>query len=725
MNISTRNSNGTPRVTFNTQSLHVASVEGKESAFGVYNSTGATLKSAALKIQDVASEGFTVALDAEDQSGVNIGNAEINPANWTEYKGGYADAPENQLTLNTFAVRSVSGANVTIDGSSINIFGTIVAGRGVEDSDVAGGSITIGDGQSVVKIRGDVYAGNGGTVSLTLSEDSILEGQIDDYHELNTLDTDTVFRNSAFMTTDGSTLPVTAAGSVSLTLNGGTWVARGQSFVNKLNSENAQSVVDLSQNENSSVAINELTGSGQFKMRLNNDPAKSDMLYVQNLDKEAHYQISVVLDPQTTRSVYELKDVRIATTKGHHQTWGDNFTVVMADQGVNNVRFNVTKEAFSTEDEDNALINGEEDGSGTYKPGENVINAVFGQEDSTNWVVAMDTTPSEEPETPVDPQPDPDVPSGPQTSLADAGNALLATARGTYWTAVEIDRLTNRMGDARYASNADDGLWIRLRQSRLGTAAGEGDFKSSNTTYQVGYDHAFLHDGGRQVVGVAFDYMDTDLDYRGISGEGNTDRYGITAYNTWLGNNGFYVDVVGKWGRLDNDFDIVNNSGSRVKADYGNDMWAISAEVGRKFTNVRTGMFLEPNAQLQYTVITDAQYRTNQGTSVDQDKIDSVIGRMGLRIGRAFGENQNHTVYGKADVFREFMGEQKIHVKDITTHVNGDTISVQNKGTWFDVGGGFQSQFGENAYAYADVEYRFGNDLDQSWLVNVGLRYWF
>lgn len=226
-------------------------------------------------------------------------------------------------------------------------------------------------------------------------------------------------------------------------------------------------------------------------------------------------------------------------------------------------------------------------------------------------------------------------------------------------------------------------------------------------------------------MGVAFDYMDTDLDYRGISGEGNTDRYGITAYNTWLGNNGFYVDVVGKWGRLDNDFDIVNNSGSRVKADYGNDMWAISAEVGRKFTNVRTGMFLEPNAQLQYTVITDAQYRTNQGTSVDQDKIDSVIGRMGLRIGRAFGENQNHTVYGKADVFREFMGEQKIHVKDITTHVNGDTISVQNKGTWFDVGGGFQSQFGENAYAYADVEYRFGNDLDQSWLVNVGLRYWF
>ena len=219
--------------------------------------------------------------------------------------------------------------------------------------------------------------------------------------------------------------------------------------------------------------------------------------------------------------------------------------------------------------------------------------------------------------------------------------------------------------------------------------------------------------------------MDTDLYYKVISGEGNTDRYVITAYTTWLADNGFYVDVVGKWGRLDNDFDIINGSGGRVKADYDNNMWAISAEVGRKLSNPKTGMFIEPNAQLQYTMVTDAQYSTNQGTRVDQDRIESVIGRMGVRIGRAFGEEQNHNIYAKADMFREFMGEQKIHVKDVTTRVKGDTITVQNKGFWFDVGGGFQSQLGRDAYAYADVEYRFGNDLDKSWIVNAGMRYEF
>ena len=35
------------------------------------------------------------------------------------------------------------------------------------------------------------------------------------------------------------------------------------------------------------------------------------------------------------------------------------------------------------------------------------------------------------------------------------------------------------------------------------------------------------------------------------------------------------------------------------------------------------------------------------------------------------------------------------------------------------------SKLGRDAYAYADVEYRFGNDLDKSWIVNAGMRYEF
>lgn len=631
--------------------------------------------------------------------------------------------------IKSFALRATGGATITIgrDESSvltqdqspvdnnILIVGNIVAGTGGHKE---AGHINIAASGSASGVYGDIFAGNKGEINLKLSDGAVLEGQLDDYHELAlTENNDRVFRNDAFFDEKGNQLEITNSGKISLTLDDSKWITHGRSFVNEIQFGEKGGIIDLTQTPNGSISANTVSGQGTFRLVLGSNQlenVESDMLYVQNVSENTHFNIEVILGDDV-QHVTDLKDLRFATIKNYEGKADELFSrVTIQDQGFNNWNLSIANEDFSSEDTDNDRFNGTGDGKGEYKPGENAIDAIYGEETaegetSQNYFI-KDVFGSE---------------SGGNSSLSDAGSALLATARGTYWTSVEIDRLTNRMGDARYANNGEDGLWIRLRQSRLGTDTGEGDFKSDNTVYQVGYDHAFQHDGGRQLVGIAFDYMDTDLDYKGISGEGNTDRYGITAYTTWLADNGFYVDVVGKWGRLDNDFDIINGSGGRVKADYDNNMWAISAEFGKKLSNPKTGMFIEPNAQLQYTMVTDAQYSTNQGTRVDQDRIDSVIARTGVRIGRAFGETQSNTIYAKADMFREFFGEQKIHVKDVTTHVEGDTITVQNKGFWFDVGGGFQAQLGKSTYAYADVEYRWGDDLDKSWLVNAGARFEF
>lgn len=608
--------------------------------------------------------------------------------------------------FNYAAVRAnyLSVINLNTEGSKYSVYGNLVAGRGQETTQ-NGGTINFGGSGSV--LVGDALAGNTGTIKLDLKDGAVFEGRTDDY-------ADTELENKIFRPGEFS-IPVTEKGSVSLSMNNATWIARGNSFLSELSfsGDSSTNIIDMTKEERSALTIGKVSGSGQVKMRLDavsEDHSDGDMLYVRDISDG---ELVINVDWVNGQSIQEGDWIRFATVN----EGANKLRVVSRDNGFFNLEY-ATKAVARNEDD--ASANEAYDGNATdiengdaHKPGEEVVNEVF-NENGTNWYIGYtDQTSGEDPVNPG------------HSEISDAGSALLATARGTYWTSVEIDRLTNRMGDARYANNGEDGLWIRLRQSRLGTDTGEGDFKSDNTVYQVGYDHAFQRDGGRQLVGVAFDYMDTDLDYKGISGEGNTDRYGITAYTTWLADNGFYVDVVGKWGRLDNDFDIINGSGGRVKADYDNNMWAISAEVGRKLSNPKTGMFIEPNAQLQYTMVTDAQYSTNQGTRVDQDRIDSVIGRMGVRIGRAFGEEQNHNIYAKADMFREFMGEQKIHVKDVTTRAKGDTITVQNKGFWFDVGGGFQSQLGRDAYAYADVEYRFGNDLDKSWIVNAGMRYEF
>lgn len=42
-----------------------------------------------------------------------------------------------------------------------------------------------------------------------------------------------------------------------------------------------------------------------------------------------------------------------------------------------------------------------------------------------------------------------------------------------------------------------------------------------------------------------------------------------------------------------------------------------------------------------------------------------------------------------------------------------------------DVGAGFQAAVSKDFYAYGDVEYRFGNDLWNTWVFNVGAKYRF
>ena len=647
--------------------------------------------------------------------------------------------------IKSFALRATGGAIITIGGdessvltqeqspvdNNILIVGNIVAGKGGHKE---AGHINIAASGSASGVYGDIFAGNDGEINLKLSDGAVLEGQLDDYHELALTENDNpVFRNDAFFDENGEQLEITQSGKISLTLDDSKWITHGRSFVNEIQFGEKGGIIDLTQTPNGSISANTVSGQGTFRLVLGSNQlenVESDMLYVQNVSENTHFNLEVILGDDV-QHVTDLKDLRFATIKNYEGKADKLFSsVTIKDQGFNNWNLSIANEDFSSEDTDNERFNGT-GSSLSDKPGTKVVEEIYGDsESSKNYYIS-----SFEEITKPEPEPDPEQPDsdpnpgqpGESTGaeLSNAGQAVIATARGTYWTAVEIDRLNNRLGDARYAKNGQEGIWIRLRRSSLGTDTGLGDFESDNMTYQLGYDHAIERNNGRFLIGTAFDYMDTDLDYRGIQGEGNTDRFGISIYGTWLADNGFYADLVGRWGRLDNDFNIVTSSGSRINADYDNNMWAASVELGHKLQN-QAGMFLEPNVQLQYTLVTDAEYRTSQNTKVQQDNIHSLIARFGTRLGQSFGEKNNHVGYIKADVFREFLGEQKFFVQDATTiNANGDVLTIQNKGFWMDIGAGWQSQFGKNSYGFADLEYRFGNDLDKSWILNAGLRYEF
>lgn len=695
-----------------------------------------------------------IIINADDYADVRIQNSAFlimdplgTDGSYTPtYQGSHLHQSSGESNpIKSFALRATGGAIITIGGdessvltqdqspvdNNILIVGNIVAGKGGHKE---AGHINIAASGSASGVYGDIFAGNNGEINLELSDGAVLEGQLDDYHELAlTENDDLVFRNDAFFDENGKLLEITESGKISLTLDDSKWITHGRSFVNEIQFGEKGGIIDLTQTPNGSISANTVSGQGTFRLILGSNQlenVESDMLYVQNVSENTHFNLEVILGDDV-QHVTDLKDLRFATIKNYEGKADELFSsVTIQDQGFNNWNLSIANEDFSSEDTDNERFNGT-GSSLSDKPGTEVVEEIYGDsESSKNYYIS-----SFEEITKPEPEPDPEQPDsdpnpgrpGESTGaeLSNAGQAVIATARGTYWTAVEIDRLNNRLGDARYAKNGQEGIWIRLRRSSFGTDTGLGDFESDNMTYQLGYDHAIERNNGRFLIGTAFDYMDTDLDYRGIQGEGNTDRFGISIYGTWLADNGFYADLVGRWGRLDNDFNIVTSSGSRINADYDNNMWAASVELGHKLQN-QAGMFLEPNVQLQYTLVTDAEYRTSQNTKVQQDNIHSLIARFGTRLGQSFGEKNNHVGYIKADVFREFLGEQKFFVQDATTiNANGDVLTIQNKGFWMDIGAGWQSQFGKNSYGFADLEYRFGNDLDKSWILNAGLRYEF
>ena len=617
------------------------------------------------------------------------------------YDGAFTADPTVH-NVNSAAIRVMEGGEVYMNGvngnneGTYNIDGTIVVGNGsaTDDPNVAAGKLTIGGSQTV--IRGDVYSGNGGEINITLNgTNSILEGQVDDYHELANEDMENkVFHNSAFTDDEGNELDVTSAGKATLNINdGGKWIARGQSFVDTISLDGG--IIDMSKNENSSVTVENLKGEGgQFIMRLDTgDHTNSDMLYVTGTF-EGNHELIIDSDEFVASEITKDNPLRFATIKGDVNV--ENMKARVTDAGFFNNTYNITKENFEKNHAENEAYNGSGNGQGSYKPGNDVVTSTF-DEDDVNLLITAE---------------------GKQSQISDAGQTIINMSRANYSNAIYMDRLNKRMGEARYISPEDEqGMWVRLRHDRIGK---EDAFRSQNTMYEMGYDVKQDCDNGDRHVGFAIDYMDGKTEYRNVAGDGDIKRYGLWLYDTWMGDKGHYADYVLKWGHLENDFDIYNSRG-KVNGDYSNNVFSVSAEYGKK-NDMGNDWYFEPQAQLQLARVTGADYVTSQNTKVSLDGINSLIGRAGFRLGKDMGERS--TVYVKADVLHEFLGDQTISALDTTT--NGTyRETFENKGTWYDVGFGFATALGKDSYAFMDFEKSFGNDNDETYQINAGVQWTF
>lgn len=536
-------------------------------------------------------------------------------------------------------------------------------------------------------------------------------------------------------------------GEVNLTMGDNSrWNVTGQSWITRINTaENSNAIIDLvgSNTDRNTTAhaltVYEMNGDANFNMSLDADRDVSDMLYIKNAN--GNYVVNVI-DAVTEKDMYAARTdggtfdgLRFATV-GKDST--ASFRAITYDGGFNNVEYIIGSDSYD-ESTENHHYNG--DSLDAEKPGDSTVDDFFknnGTPGSTTgatnglakaslMALPVNETNNAENDDLTNVEVNTDETTNfkligvKNTEISDGGKTMLNMSRANYSNAIYMDRLNKRLGEARYInSEEDEGMWVRIRHDRIGK---DDAYRSQNTMYELGYDQKQECDNGERRVGMAIDYMHGDTGYNDIAGKGEIDRYGLWLYDTWMGDKGHYADYVAKWGHLSNDFEIYNSRGE-VTGDYSNNVFSVSAEYGRK-KDIGNDWYFEPQVQAQLARVTGADYTTSQGTKVSVDGINSLIGRAGFRLGKDFGAEKQSTVYIKADVLHEFLGDQDIRALDSTTNGNWQTVSYENEGTWYDVGFGFATQMSKNSYAFMDFEKSFGNDNDETYQINVGMQWSF
>ena len=281
----------------------------------------------------------------------------------------------------------------------------------------------------------------------------------------------------------------------------------------------------------------------------------------------------------------------------------------------------------------------------------------------------------------------------------------LALMNGLVWR-TQLSNLSDRMGTLRTMPEAA-GLWVRYNNGRLEGRGIQHDYNVIELGVDAPVSDNFLF-------GMSFDYTigDTDLN----AGSADNDTYTLGLYGSYFADNGAFVDMMAKIGRIDSEFDL--NNGVSEKGDYMMTGAILGVEAGHRFDINR--FFVEPQVQLTYSWLRASDYTTNV-RSVAFDTVESLVARVGVMGGVKFAENRG-AAYLKASYNHDFLGDVDA---SFTDGAHTRFLSDELDDNWGDVSLGASYSLTKSLNAFVDVGTGFGGDIDQKWRVNVGGKYVF
>ena len=273
----------------------------------------------------------------------------------------------------------------------------------------------------------------------------------------------------------------------------------------------------------------------------------------------------------------------------------------------------------------------------------------------------------------------------------------------------ENNDMNKRLGELR-DSKGEHGAWARMARGE--SKYGAQNVKNQYNYYQVGYDEK-LSTNPNWTVGVALTRTEGNSTF--ATGTGENKHTGFAFYGSYLGDNGSFVDLIAKYARLDNEFNAVDGIGN---GDYKTNGYSLSAEYGKRFTK-DNGFWIEPQVELTYGTVGSVDYLTSKGANVHQDGMDSLVGRLGVSLGKNIKQGN---VYVRASYLYDFDGDTKV------IYTKGDVARSFEQdlgGGWWEVGVGTNLNLSDATHLYFDVEKTYGGNVATPWQWNAGVRWSF
>lgn len=445
---------------------------------------------------------------------------------------------------------------------------------------------------------------------------------------------------------------------------------------------------ELSNVKHDYVRIGDLKGSnGIFRLDLNSDNrTESDMVFIESSSTGGTHFIEPYR-PQDLASVSDTNHLTFALTEqnANNITFADKQNIY--GETLFDYELGLDKETI-TEENKAAL---QKLVTENYPDYENFnIDEYLG---GTNWFINRLTI-----------------------SQSSASVGMRSAGYASYDAAIRMDRRDRRLYESVFQNEENDGIWVRVQ---YGEAGAEHLYEADMTSVYVGYEKATSPDNR---LGLSFAYTDGNTDFSDVNGSGDIKRYEASIYDT-LTIGSHYFDFVGRFGQVENDFDVTNQIGTlKTTGSFDQKYAALSVEYGYNLKD-SNNVFIEPQIQVQAAYLDGYTYKTERNMKVDADSDVSIIGRAGIRAGKTFESSDlMGELYARADVLHQFTEGQDAKFMDSEQSMK---VNWGDTDTWSTFGVGGFMNVKDNLLLQVDVERTVGGKTSDTWLVSGRLNYLF